>query len=73
MRECPFEIEEPPADQIPLQPIADLQPEDVYALALANLPQQKVNDYNLKAAQKNSLAAKGVIISYYFRLRKFRY
>ena len=57
----PFEIEEPPADQIPLQPIADLQPEDVYALALANLPQQKVNDYNLKAAQKNSLAAKGLL------------
>ena len=37
----PFEIEEPPADQIPLEPIADLQPENVYALALANLPQQK--------------------------------
>lgn len=57
----PFEIEEPPADQIPLEPIADLQPENVYALALANLPQQKVNDYNLKAAQKNSLAAKGLL------------
>jgi outer membrane protein len=57
----PFEIEEPPADQIPLQPIADLQPENVYALALANLPQQKVNDYNLKAAQKSSLAAKGLL------------
>lgn len=54
-----FEIEEPSADQIPLEPIADLQPENVYALALANLPQQKVNDFNLKAAQKNSLAAKG--------------
>ncbi|MGH2563194.1 MAG: TolC family protein [Ginsengibacter sp.] len=58
---APFEIEEPPADQIPLEPIADLQPENVYALALANLPQQKVNDYNLKAAQKNSLAAKGLL------------
>jgi outer membrane protein len=56
---APFEIEEPTADKIPLEPIADLQPQDVYALALANLPQQKVNEYNLKAAQKNSLAAKG--------------
>ncbi|MEP7236547.1 MAG: TolC family protein [Ferruginibacter sp.] len=58
---APFEIEEPTAAQIPLEPIADLQPENVYALALANQPQQKVNDYNLKAAQKNSLAAKGAL------------
>lgn len=57
----PFEIDEPSADKIPLDPIAELQPEDVYALALVNLPQQKVNDYNLKAAQKNSLAAKGLL------------
>ena len=57
----PFEIEEPPAGQIPLEPIADLQPESVYALALANLPQQRVNDYNLKAAQKISLAAEGAL------------
>ncbi len=57
----PFEIEEPSADKIPLDPIAELQPEDVYALALVNLPQQKVNDYNLKAAQKNSLAARGLL------------
>ena len=70
---APFEIEEPPADQIPLEPIADLQPENVYALALANLPQQKVNDFNLKAAQKNSLAAKGCIISHYFCFWKFGY
>ncbi len=58
---APFEIEEPPADQIPVEPIADLQPENVYALALANLPQQRVNDFNLKAAQKNSLSAKGAL------------
>lgn len=58
---APFEIEEPPADKIPVEPIADLQPENVYALALANLPQQKFNDYNLRAAQKNSLAAKGAL------------
>ena len=58
---APFEIEEPPADKIPVEPIADLQPENVYALALANLPQQKFNDYNLKAAKKNSLAAKGAL------------
>ena len=30
-------------------------------LALVNLPQQRFNDFNLKAAQKNSLAAKGAL------------
>ena len=48
----PFEIEEPPADQIPVENIADLQPESVYALAIANLPQQRVNDFKIKAAEK---------------------
>jgi outer membrane protein len=57
----PFEIEEPPVDKIPLEPIGDLQPESVYALALGNLPQQRMNDFNLKAAEKNSLAAKGAL------------
>lgn len=58
---APFEIEEPPVDKIPLEPIGELQPESVYALALANLPQQKMNDFNLKAAERNSLAAKGAL------------
>jgi len=57
----PFEIEEPPVSQIPIDPIADLQPDNVYALALANQPQQRVNDFNLKAAQKNSLASKAAM------------
>lgn len=56
-----FEIEEPPVEKIPLEPIGDLQPENVYALALANLPQQRMNEFNLKAAQKSSLAAKGAL------------
>ena len=54
-----FDIAEPAMDQIPVMPIGDLQPESVYASALANQPQQKMNEYNLKAAEKNSLAAKG--------------
>jgi outer membrane protein len=54
-----FDIAEPPIDQIPVMPIGDLQPADVYASALLNQPQQKENEYNLKAAEKNSLAAKG--------------
>lgn len=57
----PFEIEEPPVERIPLEPLGELQPESVYALALANLPQQRMNEFNLKAAQKNALAAKGAL------------
>ena len=56
-----FEIAEPPVDQIPLEPIGELQPQDVYALALLNQPLQKANEFNLKAAEKNSMAARGAL------------
>ncbi|MGF2410929.1 TolC family protein [Ferruginibacter sp.] len=55
----PFEIDTPPVDRIPVENIADLQPEAVYASALANLPQQRYNQLKLKAAQKSRDAAKG--------------
>ena len=47
-----FSVEMPPIEQIPVEPLSELQPEIVYALALANLPQQKVNELRIKAAQK---------------------
>jgi outer membrane protein len=53
-----FEVETPPIDKIPLEPIADLQPEFVYQSALTNLPQQRFNDFKIKAAEKNIAAAK---------------
>jgi outer membrane protein len=56
-----FEIVVPPVDKIPVEVIADLQPETVYALAVVNLPQQRVNDFNLKAAQKNAQVAKAAL------------
>ena len=55
----PFEIETPVAEKIFVEKLADLQPETVYALAIANMPQQRFNDFKLKAAQKTSAAAKG--------------
>lgn len=57
----PFEIEEPPVDEIPVEAIGDLQPADVYEKALANLPQQRMNEFNIQAAKSNSLAAKGAL------------
>ncbi|MFZ1529548.1 MAG: TolC family protein [Ferruginibacter sp.] len=56
-----FEIETPPVDQIPVEAIADLQPETVYQLALANQPLQRYNELKLKAAEKNKEAARGAM------------
>ena len=54
-----FDVEMPPVELIPLDPLADLDPAGVFLLATANLPQQKINDLNLQAAIKNVAAAKG--------------
>ncbi len=56
-----FEVETPPVEQIPIESIGNLQPDMVFQLALANLPQQKVNKLKLEAAQKYVLAARGAM------------
>jgi outer membrane protein len=55
----PFDVETPPVDRIPVESLADLQPDAVYNLATVNMPQQKVDELNLKAALKNVEVAKG--------------
>ncbi len=57
-----FEVDTPPVEMIPTEPIADLLPENVYKLALANQPLQRFNDFRIKAAQKFKLAAKGAML-----------
>jgi outer membrane protein len=57
----PFEIETPSVDKIPVEPISELQPEDVYKLAIVNMPQQKVNSLRVKSAQKYVDAARGAM------------
>jgi outer membrane protein len=54
-----IEIDVPPVDMIPVEPLAELDPAAVYALAEKNMPQQKINDLNLQAAIRNVAAAKG--------------
>jgi outer membrane protein len=54
-----FAIESPPLDKIPVLPLGELQPEYVYKMAVENLPQQKVNELRILAAQKYVKAAKG--------------
>jgi outer membrane protein len=59
---APFEIETPPVDQIPVDPISDLQPAYVFELAIKALPQQKVNDFKILSAQKNADAARSAML-----------
>ncbi len=56
---APFEVDTPPVDKIPVEKMADLQPDAVYASAIANMPQQKYNEFKIKAAQKTTAAVKG--------------
>lgn len=57
----PFDIAVPPVERIPVLALAELQPETVYAAAITNLPQQKVNQLKIQAAQKSEAAAKGAM------------
>lgn len=54
----PFVLDIPPVDKIPLEKIADLQPDYVYQMALQNQPAQKVNMLRLQSSQMNVKVAK---------------
>ncbi|MEO6721139.1 MAG: TolC family protein [Ferruginibacter sp.] len=56
---APFEVFIPPVEMIPVENIADLQPDAVYNLAVANLPQQRYNSFKVKAAENFAKAARG--------------
>ncbi|MEO6255153.1 MAG: TolC family protein [Ferruginibacter sp.] len=58
---APFNIDTPPVDKIFVEKMADLQPESVYTLAMTNMPQQRYNDFKIKAAQRSSAASKGAM------------
>lgn len=54
-----LDIETPNVESIPLDDLGSLQPDIVYELALKNLPQQRVNDFRIKAAEKFVESARG--------------
>ena len=60
--DAPFNVDTPPVESIPVEPIADLQPDFVYKLAMTNQPLQRVNDFRIKAAEKSTLAARGAML-----------
>ena len=56
---APFDVVTPPVELIPVENLADLQPDDVYTLAVINMPQQKVDELNLQSAVKSVEVARG--------------
>ncbi|MFC4232057.1 TolC family protein [Parasediminibacterium paludis] len=58
---APFEVEIPAADKIPLESLADLQPETVYALAINNQPNIIGNQLRIKSAEKSVLSLKSAL------------
>jgi outer membrane protein len=56
-----FDIVTPPVDRIPVESLGDLQPDAVYNLAVQNMPQQKVDELNLKAANTSVTVARGAM------------
>ena len=70
----PFEVDTPPVDKIPIEQLADLQPDAVYALALAHQPQQKMDALQIQSNQETVRAAKGAmypVVSLYGSLSSY--
>ena len=57
----PFDIVTPPVSMIPVESLADLQPDEVYRQATANMPQQLADNLNVKAGKKYVEAARGAM------------
>jgi outer membrane protein len=70
----PFEVDTPPVDQIPIEQLADLQPDAVYALALTHQPLQKMDALQIQSYQQLVRAAKGAmypVVSLYGNLSSY--
>ncbi|HEY2350779.1 MAG TPA: TolC family protein, partial [Puia sp.] len=50
---APFDLDTPPVETIPVEPISSLQPDIVYSIAIGTFPQQKMNDLRINSAEKN--------------------
>jgi len=56
-----FDVDTPPVEEIPVGSLGDMQPEIVYALALANQPQQKADALTIEANRKNVASTRGAM------------
>lgn len=58
---APFNVDTPPVESIPLEPLSELQPDYVYKLALESWPEQKAYGLRIKGAFKNMKANKATM------------
>jgi outer membrane protein len=58
---APFEVYAPPVEDIPIEDLADMQPEAVYTLALVHQPQQKMDALQIQSNQNVVKATKGAM------------
>jgi outer membrane protein len=58
---APFDLDTPPIETIPVEPISSLQPDLVYAIAVSTFPQQRMNDLRISAAVKNVDYTRGLL------------
>jgi outer membrane protein len=56
-----FDVYTPPVEDIPVENIAELQPEAVYSLALANQPLQRMDALNIASLKKSVEANRGAM------------
>src|SRR5664279_4715089 len=56
---APFDLDTPPVETIPVEPISSLQPCLLYSIAIGTFPQQKMNDLRINSALKNVDYTKG--------------
>ncbi len=55
-----FDIQTPPVDNIPIEPILELQPDKVFEVALNNQPTQKANQLRILSLQSLSKATRAL-------------
>jgi outer membrane protein len=54
-----FELDTPAIESIPVEPLAELQPDLVYGLAEKTFPQSQLNEYRIQAADKAYQSTRG--------------
>jgi outer membrane protein len=57
----PFEVDTPPVETIPLQPLGELQPDYVFNLASQNWAEQRAYQLRIKGSEKNIKANKALM------------
>jgi outer membrane protein len=58
---APFDVETPPVETIPLEPLSELEPDYVFKLAMGSWPEQKAYELRIKGSEKTIQSNKAVM------------